>query len=91
MAYFMGKTAISGLAFAGVDDGDLGAVCQHQHASVPRLPAAHRVKHRAVQHDALGRHGHHRGSAFGQIGVLAEEVLGHAAHLRPCAAWSSTR
>ena len=78
MAYFSIESAIFMLSLAGVDDGQLDAVGHHQHPRVTRLPAAQRVKHGAVQHDALRRDGRDGGGALGEVGVLAEEVLGHA-------------
>jgi len=78
----MANTAVVGAALAGVDDGDLAAVSQQQRAAVTGLPAAQRVKHGAVQHDALRRDGGHRGAAFGLVSVGAKKVLCHARHFR---------
>ena len=73
----IGGLALGVLALAGVGNGDFGAIGQHQHPAVARLAAAQRVEHRPVQHDARFGHGGDVGAAFAQVGVLAEEVLGH--------------
>ena len=72
-----GGVAVGVLALAGVGNGDLCAVCQHQHAAVTGLAAAQGVEHGLVQHDAGIGDGGDVGAAFAQVGVLAEEVLGH--------------
>jgi hypothetical protein len=55
---------------------DPGTIGQQQHATVTRLAAPQRVKHRAIQHDALRRDGGDRGAALGQVGVAGERGLG---------------
>ena len=73
----IGGVALGILALARVGNRDFGAIGQHQYATVARLAAAQGVKHRAVQHDAGIGHGGDVGAAFAQVGVLAEEVVGH--------------
>jgi hypothetical protein len=77
-----GGPAFGVLALACVGDGDRGAVGQQQFARVARLPAAKRVEHAAVEHDAVFVDGDDGGAALGEVGVLAKEVLGHAFILR---------
>ena len=77
MAYLLGKAAVFGLAFAGVDDGDLLTTGQQKRAGVASLAAAQRVKHGAVEHDALRSDGGDGGLALVEVTVLAEKVLGH--------------
>ena len=72
-----GGVAIGIFALAGVGNGDLRAVCQHQHAAVAGLAAAQGVEHGLVQHDPGIGDGGDVGAAFAQVGVLAEEVVGH--------------
>ncbi len=77
MAYIAVETALRCFALSGVDDREFAAVAEHQHARVTALAASQRIKHAAVEHDALRRDGGHRSAAFGQIGVGAKEVLCH--------------
>ena len=76
-----GGVTVSVLALAGVGNGDLDAVGQHQHTAVTRLAAAQGVEHGLVQHDPGIGDGGDVGAAFAQVGVLAEEVLGHGGML----------
>ena len=77
MAYLLGKAAVFGFAFAGVDDGDFFATGQQKRPGIAGLAATERVKNGAVQHDALRRDGGNGGLALVEVTVLAEKVLGH--------------
>src|SRR5215813_9678814 len=48
-----------------------------QKANNPRLTASHRIKHRAVEADAALVHRHHPRVAAAEVGVVAEQELGH--------------
>ena len=64
-------------AFAGVGDGQHGAISPAQLARIARLAAALGIEHGAVELDAGFADGRDRGGALGQRGVFAEEFFGH--------------
>jgi hypothetical protein len=65
--------------FSGVDDGDRAAVGQRQCAGIACLPAAQRIEHGAVQHDARLVYCNDGGSALKQVGIFPEQFFSHVA------------
>jgi len=69
-----------------VDDCDRRTRGEAQHACVARLPAAHRIKNRAVEPDAAPIGGRHPGIAGSAIAVIAEDEFGHVSWRPPICA-----
>ena len=76
MHYQRQRLAVFGLAFARIDHRHHTAIGAAQFASIAGLPAAQRVEHGAVEHDAGLAHGQYGGFTGLQIGVGAEQFFG---------------
>ena len=76
------RRGVFALALAGIHDPQPRTVGRHQPAAVAGLAAAERIEHGAVEFDSLLRDASDHRIAGPQVGIAAEECLGHRGRLR---------